>query len=165
MSGVRPNSPIHTTRVFASMPRSFRSASSVANAGSSVSLSVLTCSKLFAVRVPAVERDLDERHAAFDQPAGEQAALAEAVPAVGVAELGGLLVQPEAAAGLGVDHLLGLAVAGGVGLGRGAAVALLEVPLQVGEQLPADVLVVGGDRPVGLQVVDRSGWRGRWGCR
>src|SRR5690349_23303255 len=36
MIGVRPNSPIQTTRVFASMPRSFRSASNVENAGSSV---------------------------------------------------------------------------------------------------------------------------------
>jgi hypothetical protein len=110
--------------------------------------------EVLGVRVPAVEAHFDEGHPALDQPAGEQAALAEAGAAVGVAEPGRLLVQAEAAAGLGVDHPLGLAVVGGVGPGRGAAVPLLEVPLQPGEQLPAGVLVRGGDRPGGLEVVD-----------
>ena len=52
-----------------------------------------TCSARFAdplvvllVGVPAVGPDLDERDARLDQPAGQQAALAERVAAVGVAE-------------------------------------------------------------------------------
>ena len=43
------------------------------------------------------QRDLDERHAALDQPAGQQASLAELVAAIGVAEPRRLLVQLERA--------------------------------------------------------------------
>ena len=46
-------------------------------------------------RIVAAERHLDERHAALDQPAGQQAALAEEVAAVGVAHGGGLVVEVE----------------------------------------------------------------------
>ena len=91
---MRPNSPIHTISVVSSRPRSFRSSISVAQAGSSDLAEALdrrrSCSA--CVSQPAerdLERDLDERHAALDQPAGQQAALAEQVAAVGVAQRAG----------------------------------------------------------------------------
>ena len=47
------------------------------------------------VGVPAVRADLDEGHARLDEPAGEQAALAERVAAVGVTERRRLFVEVE----------------------------------------------------------------------
>ena len=80
---------------------SARSSISVDQPASSTPLSCLTALEVLLMRVPAErlaavdarERHLDERHAPLDQPAGEQAALAEQVAAVGVAERGGLLVR------------------------------------------------------------------------
>ena len=67
-------------------PAAFRSATSVAKAGSTWPASLPMRSLSLLVRVPAVRADLDERDPRLDQPAGQQAALAERVPAVGVAE-------------------------------------------------------------------------------
>src|SRR6185437_9231111 len=83
------------------------------------------------------------------------AALAEAIASVTVAQLGRLFVQTKSAACLRVDHFLGLAVAGGMGLGGlSAAVPLFEIALQLGKQLPANVPVGGRDGSVGLEEVD-----------
>ena len=49
--------------------------------------------EIVLVRVPAAVGDRDEPHAGFDQAAGQQAALAEAITAVGVAELVVFLVD------------------------------------------------------------------------
>ena len=58
--------------------------------------------EVLLVRVPAdavvvhtAQGDLDERHAALDQPAGQQAALAEQVAAIGIAHAVRLLFQVE----------------------------------------------------------------------
>ena len=87
----------------------FRSSISVAQAGSSTLAQLLDRVEVVGVRVPAedlvvdaAQRDFDERHAALDQPPGQQAALAEAIAAVASRRRRGLLVQVE-------------------GLGRGAA--------------------------------------------
>ena len=101
--GVRPNSPIQTISVESSSPRARRSSIRVAQAGSSTSLSFLTASKFcWCVSQPTAhaplgrgERDLDERDAPLDQPAGQQAALTERGPAVGVAHRRGLVLQVE----------------------------------------------------------------------
>src|SRR5262245_58564728 len=53
--------------------------------------------EVILVRVPPLEGHLDERHTALQETPGEHAALAEAVSAILVAELGGLLIEPEAA--------------------------------------------------------------------
>ncbi len=101
--GVRPNSPIQTISVESSSPRPRRSSIRADHAGSSTSLSFLTASKFcWCVSQPSRhralgrrERDLDERNAPFDQPAGEQAPLTERGPAVGVADRRGFLLQLE----------------------------------------------------------------------
>ena len=62
------------------------------------------------VVVPVPLGDRDERHARLDQPAGQQAALADPGPAVAVAEPGVLAREVERLAGRGAgDHLVGLA--------------------------------------------------------
>ena len=43
--------------------------------------------EIVVMRVPPAERDFHERHAALHKSAGEQAALAEAVAAVAIAQL------------------------------------------------------------------------------
>ena len=81
--GWRPNSPPQTTSVSSSRPRCFRSLSSAA-IGWSVCAGVLGVVRHeVAVGVPVVVVvgaagiDLDEPHAALDQPPGQQAARAE----------------------------------------------------------------------------------------
>ena len=88
MRGVRPNSPIQMMAVSSSSPRSSRSATSALIALSS-SGSLVSCSvrEVVGVRVPAAQIDFDERHALLDQPAGHQAAAAEAGLAVPLAAL------------------------------------------------------------------------------
>ena len=101
--GVRPNSPIQTISVESSSPRLRRSSIRAAQAGSSTCAELLDRLEVLLVGVPAGrhrpvgrrQRDLDERHAPLDQPAGEQAPLAERGPAVGVAHRRGLLLQVE----------------------------------------------------------------------
>ena len=51
--------------------------------------------EIVGVRVPAVERDLDIGHAAFDEPPGHQATRTKGSPAVGVADVGGLAIEVE----------------------------------------------------------------------
>ena len=59
---------------------------------------------------PVAERDFDERHAALDQPPGEQAALAELAGAVLAAHFVGLVRQIERGPHFGPHHVGGLAV-------------------------------------------------------
>ncbi len=98
------------------------------------------------VGVPAVAADLDERDARLHQPAGQQAALAERGPAVGVAERVGFFFQVE---GLHVgreDHLGGLAIEGLVVADAvGAAGALEARPLEPFEQAQPAAEAVGAD--------------------
>ena len=61
---------------------SFRSAISAAIGRVDLAGQVLDAGEVVLVRVPAAEGDLDERHADLDQPAGHQAAVAEAAGAV-----------------------------------------------------------------------------------
>ena len=66
--------------MLSSRPRSSSSVISVPQPASSSADSSFTRLEVVLMRVPAksvAERDFDERHAALDQPAGEQAALAE----------------------------------------------------------------------------------------
>ena len=89
--GVRPNSPVTNTEVESSKPRCDRFVSRADRPSSSSGSSfVLERLEILAVRVPAAVSDRDEPHARFDQPRGQQAALAERVfaelsrrPAVG----------------------------------------------------------------------------------
>ena len=101
--GVRPNSPIQTISVESSRPAAPEVVHQGRPAGVEHAAELLDRLEVLLVRVPAErlvavdarERHLDERHPALDQPAGEQAALAERVAAVGVAERGGLVVEVE----------------------------------------------------------------------
>ena len=63
-----------------------------------------------AAAVEAAQRHLDERHAALHQPAGQQAALAEQVAAVGVAQRVLLVFQVERPAGVAAHEPDGLVV-------------------------------------------------------
>ena len=84
--GVRPNSPPQSTRVSSSSPRAFRSSSRPA-IGRSVAAQLAGSSDLEApVLIPELAArplrglrvvDLNEAHAALDQPTGEQALAAE----------------------------------------------------------------------------------------
>ena len=76
--GVRPNSPPQMTSVSFSRPRCFRSAADPAIGLSMARAAVGERFLQVAVMVPAAERDLDEAHARFDEPAGQQALPAEA---------------------------------------------------------------------------------------
>src|SRR5262249_57507001 len=81
---------------------------------------------------PAVEPAqayLDERHAVLHQSAGQQAALAEQVAAVGVADGVLLLVEVERLAGVGAGQAHGPLVGRLVRQGRDAGVAADEVLL------------------------------------
>jgi len=65
-----PNSPIQTTRVLASMPRSFRSARSVANARVECPAQRLDHFKVVQVRVPTARGLLQRRTRLAPQPGG-----------------------------------------------------------------------------------------------
>ena len=149
--GVRPNSPIQTTSVWSSMPRCFRSVIRVAKPGSTWLGELADFFVVLLVGVPAVGADLDERDAGLDQPAGQQAALAERGPAVGVAERLGFFIQVE---GLHVgreDHLGGLVVKCLVVADAvGAAGALEARPLEPVEQAQPAAEAVGADPGLGV---------------
>ena len=90
--GVRPNSPIAITSTSSCRPRSCRSFTRAVSAWSYFgSRLFLSCVEVVAVRVPAAAGlHGHERHARLDQPPGEQAALAQVVAAVPLAQLAGL---------------------------------------------------------------------------
>ena len=81
------------------------------------------------VVVPAAVVERDERHAGLDQPPGEQGPLAEAVAAVGVADLVGLAVDVERLLGrVRRDQVVALAI------------VLVEAADRVGRGLVGDAL-------------------------
>ena len=102
--GVRPNSPIHTIRVVSSRPRCLqvfhqRRPGRIQHPAELLDGSnLLMCVSQPSVTCHAAERDFDERHAALDQPPGQQTALAEQVAAVAIAQLLWLVFQIESLA-------------------------------------------------------------------
>ena len=91
--GVRPNSPWQTTSVRVEQAAVLEVGQQRRERGVERTAELLHAVEVVLVRVPAVERDFDERHAALDQPPREQTALAEQVAAVGVADLGLLVLE------------------------------------------------------------------------
>ena len=125
--GVRPNSPIHRIVVLSSRPRSSSSVMSVAQPASSSRRQTFHAAEVVGVRVPAesvAERDFDERHAALDEPAGEQAALAEQARSVAAADFVRFVGQVERGPHFGPHHVGGLLVRAVVDVERRSAVAL-----------------------------------------
>src|SRR5262245_52480434 len=85
--GVRPISPIITTRVFLSRPRCSRSLTRALKARSTWgSMSFWRLGEDRRMVVPAAVVDADKAAARFHQPAGQQGALAQARVAVGLAD-------------------------------------------------------------------------------
>ncbi len=78
--------------------------------------------EIVGVAVPGesavAERDFDKRNALFDQSACQQASLAKAIAAVGVANGGGLFVEIEGPAGWTAHQFDGPLIGGGVADGR-----------------------------------------------
>ena len=102
--GLRPNSPTATTSVSFSRPRSSRSSIRADRPASSIGADwffirfespTWTSHEWLSLLATFGQIDLDEPRAGFDQPAGQQAALAERVLAVPFADLGLLLAQVE----------------------------------------------------------------------
>ena len=97
---MRPNSPPQTTRVLSSRPRAFRSLSKAGDRLVDGAGVVLMALLEIAVLVPAVGADvgteqLDEPHAALDQPPGDQAFAGEDLGRrVGIIEAVELLWSP-----------------------------------------------------------------------
>src|SRR5262249_32167933 len=113
--------------------------------------------EVVVVRVPAAQRHLDERHTALDEPARQQAALAEQAAAVALAQAVRLLGQVERP-GRRVAAQAGGAVGGGDGRPRAPARrARQEVPLRLAQQRRALPGAVGGDG--GAQILDRQAAR------
>ena len=104
MRGVRPNSPVTTTSVSSSRPRTSRSSSKADTprsiGGSSRPLSDLKLAECVSQVLHPAHVDLDDRHARLDQPPGQQERLAVHVPAVAVAQPGVFAVQVEGAGDL-----------------------------------------------------------------
>ena len=143
--GVRPNSPQTSNKHFAAGPgrgcprpgsRAPRRAAGAARRQFGEDLAVV---------VPAPFKDRDERHAGLDQPAREQAALADPGPAVAVAEPGVFARQVERLAGGGAgDHLVRLGREPVHPLHRPRSVAPAVEPVEPAEQVPAVVEPVQG---------------------
>ena len=76
----------------------------VGHRGIELAAQLLDAAGVVAVRVPAAHLHFHEGDAVFDQPAGEQAAVAEAASAVSIANGGGLLAQVEGLALLRVHQ-------------------------------------------------------------
>ena len=77
MPGVRPNSPIQTISVLVQQAALAQVAIRRRPGGIEDVAQAANLLEVVVVRVPAAERHLDERHAALDQPAGQQTSLAE----------------------------------------------------------------------------------------
>ena len=103
------------------------------------------------VRVPAVGADLDERDPRLDQPAGQQAALAERVAAVGVAGRRALVVQLKGPHVGREDHPRRLGVEGAM-IAHPVGPAGLGEPrrLEVVEQAEPALEAIGGDPRLGV---------------
>ena len=108
--GVRPNSPIQTTSVLLEHAPLLQVGDQGGEPRVDLVGQLADLLVVLLVGVPAVGADLDEGDAGLDQPAGQQAALAERGPAVGVAERLGLLIEVERLHVGREDHLGGLAV-------------------------------------------------------
>ena len=124
--GVRPNSPIQTTSVLSSMPVVLQVVDQRGEGRVDLPGELADAVVVLLVGVPAVGADLDERDAGLDEPAGQQAALAERRAAVGVADRLGLLLQVEGAHVGREDHPGGLVVQGAVVLDAVEAADALE---------------------------------------
>ncbi len=84
--------------------------------------------------VDAAERDFDERHVAFYQPSGQQAALAEAIAPVGVADLVGFFREIEGFARGAAHQPHGPLVSNAVPDGRSHGVLADEAVVERAEQ-------------------------------
>src|SRR5947209_19156915 len=93
--------------------------------------------------VDAAVRDLDEGHAALDQPAREQTALAEQVAAVAIAYRVLLFFDVERLGGRSLHQPHCPVVGGLVALGGDAGTTLDEVILHLLEQIDASIGVLG----------------------
>ena len=125
--GVRPNSPVATTSVESSRPRARevvqeRREGPIEGRQQLAGVVVERAEGRGTVAVPGhlvedrIEHvDRDQAHAGLDQPPGQQAALAEGVPPVGVAKLLALAVEIEGVARRCRDQRLGR---GGHGVAR-----------------------------------------------
>ena len=99
--GVRPNSPIHTIKRRLEQPACAQVVHQRGPGRVEHLAQLFDRLEVLLMRVPAGshaplgrgERDLDKRHTALDQPAGQQAALAKGRPPVGVAHRRGLVFQ------------------------------------------------------------------------
>ena len=115
---------------------------------------VLDAIEVGLMRVPTIEGNLDKRHAALDEPAGEQAALAKQIAAVAVAQCRFFLRQIEDLSGLGFHH----AQSGGIGRlvapGNGAGMGPDKIGFQALHEVEAAVGTVGRDLPHSGQVFD-----------
>ena len=131
--GVRPNSPIQTIKCVFEQPARAEVGHQGGPSGVEDAAQPLDCLEVLRVGVPSQavgavdgrQRDLDERHPALDQPAGQQASLAERVAAVSLVHGGRFFVQVKRLGGRRPHHLDGAAV-GALVAGRGDTRAIGE---------------------------------------
>src|SRR5579883_905498 len=74
------------------------------------------------MRVPSIERYFDERHAAFNEPPGQEAALTEKVAAIGIPQFVRLLLEIERLDGGGTHHRDSTPISSAMALGGDAGV-------------------------------------------
>ena len=115
------------------------------------------------VRVPAAEGDLDEGHVALDQAAGQEAALAELVAAVAVAQRRGLLFEIERLRRLRTHQTHGPVVGGLVAVRAQAGAAGHEVALQRLQQADAGFVLFAADARRQVEVLHGQRRLGRVG--
>ncbi len=152
--GVRPNSPIHTTKRLIEHAALLEVGDQSREPRIDLAGVLADFFMVLLVRVPAVGAHFDERNARLDQAAGQQAALAERCPPVGVAERVGFVVEVEGPHVRRKDHPGGLAVKRFVVADPVAAPGALEArPLDPLEQAQPAAEAVGPDP--GLRVLGR----------
>ena len=157
MTGVRPNSPIHTIRVESRRPRSPQVVHQRRPAGVEGLRQAGHALEILVVRVPALQADLHERHAGLHQPPGQEAALAKRRAAVSIAQLRRFVVQVEHARRLRSHEAQGMVVAGAVRLGRSVGPGGGEVPVHLLQQADAGVELVGGQAGLPVEVGHAQG--------
>ena len=165
--GVRPKSVSQTTSVDVEQAALFQVDQELRQALIDARhQAVFQALEVVLVRVPAAVGDGDEPHAGFDQPAGQQAALAELVLAVGLAELGVFLREVERALRFRRgDHVEGglVVLVEGVERRRLHVAAALQL-VDAGQHLLAEVDPLGGDAGGRRDVADDEIVR-RWDRR
>ncbi len=110
-----------------------------------------------AIAGDATQRHLDERHAALDQSAGQQAALTEQITTIGIADGGLFFLKVEGPSGIAAHEpdspIIGQLVAPGSDSGTLGC----EVAVEVLQQSEACLQVLGHDVVGSAEVADLEG--------